>query len=348
MRDHSNPSSLVPALALAIVLTSCSAKEETAPSSSQILVQEIADAQILVDLAALTKATRTLDKHAADFCEDPSGDGLTRLQKDWKKSANLWYRVQLFNFGPADVDPVLPLYSFIDSLRPRGTIYTDSARLSQASWVDSAEELSEEFFQEQRFDDVGLVSLEVSLFDDEDLLTQYEDEARKCEVLLGLTGELNNRAEELLSGWAEDFDGSGVGFYELLQERKLPNGRYPLVEIILSAQAYADYLHKRHVVTVAGQLSQTGWDLMTAAVQAIDDLLAQELEGGNIFYYMGKLGDPASVSKVQADLEAAHNAIEEQDVEALEAALILIDGDFKREIPDALGIELGLNLTDGD
>jgi hypothetical protein len=130
--------------------------------------------------------------------------------------------------------------------------------------------------------------------------------------------------------------------------RTLPDGRRPLTQLIISAQEYVDYLHRRNVVNLAGRLSVTGWVLLERAVDALEDLLAAELEGGNIFHYMEVLGSRAAVEKVSSDLAAVRTALAAADAEALANALIVLDGDFKREIPDALGIDLGITLTDGD
>jgi predicted lipoprotein len=331
-----------------LALAAC-AKEEPLDGHSAVgaLVRNITEQQILVDVSAFADSATLLRESADAFCGEPNDEGLDRLRADWQTSAEAWYRAQLFKFGPADADPVLPLYTFIDSLRLRGTDYADSASLIQETWRGSADELDAAFFEAQRFNDVGLLAVEVALFETSELAQAYADEPRRCNILVGLSGELERRAIELRSGWTESFAGAQP-FSERMLERKLPDGRSPLVQIIISAQEYVDYLHRRGVVNLAGRLSQTGWPLVEKAVDGIDDLLSAELEGGNIYYYMAELGSPESVDKVKADLDAVRAALAANDAEALASTLAIVDGDFKREIPDALGLDLGLTLTDGD
>lgn len=334
-------------LVFAFVLAACAKEPEQGPSAVDVLVRNITEQQILVDVAAFADRTSELSASAAQFCAEPSDEGLSQLRADWQTAAEAWYRAQLFKFGPFDADPVFPLYTFIDSLRLRGTDYADAVSLTQAGWRGSADELDAAFFEAQRFDDVGLVAIEAAVFEAGELVPLYADEPRRCDILIGLSGELERRAIELRSGWTQSHLG-GAPFAERMLERTLPDGRRPLVQLIVSAQEYVDYLHGRNVVTLAGRLSETSWLLVERAVDAIEDLLAAELEGGNIFHYMEVLGSPAAVEKVRGDMDAVRAALAAADTEALTAALMVLDGDFKRDVPDALGIDLGITLTDGD
>lgn len=329
-------------------LAACSKARERGPSPVDVLVSGITQEQILVDVAAFEAQTEALHEAATTFCEAPATDDLSAARTQWQKTAESWYRVQLFNFGPADADPVFPLFTFIDSLRLRGMDYTESLRSRQQTLLSGDEKLDEAFFTGLHFDEVGLLALEVALFADDDLVAAYENEPRRCELLLGLCEQLRARARVLQRGWSDDYEDSGRPFADLLREGDLPNGRYPLVQIVISAQEYLDYLHDRKVVNLAGKVSNTSWELLAAALDAIEQLLQGDIEGGSIIDWMQRLGDPAAAQKVEDDLEVARAALKDQDVEAFEAALATLDGDFKREVPDALGIQLGLNFTDGD
>lgn len=342
------PAFRLSAAALLVFASSACAKEPPEePAAVDVLVRNLTEQQILVDVAAFTERTTALVESAAAFCAEPSDEGVAQVRADWQAGAEAWYRVQLFKFGPADADPVFPLYTFIDSLRLRGTDYTDSVSVTQQAWRSSTDELDAPFFERQRFDDVGLLAVEVALFEPAELVQAHEDEPRRCDVLVGLSRELERRAFELQNGWTESHAGSAP-FAELMLQRTLPDGRRPLVQLIIAAQEYTDYLHRRNVVSLAGRLSRTGWILVERGVDAIEDLLSAELEGGNIFHYMTVLGSPEHVEKVEADLDAVRAALAAEDAEALASTLAVLDGDFKREIPDALGIDLGITWTDGD
>ena len=321
---------------------------DNAPAPVDVLVEGIAKQQILVNVEAFASAAGDLHDAATQFCDAPADGDFSAVQSAWQHGAEAWYRVQLFNFGPADVDPVLPAYSFIDSLRLRGTDYTDDLRNALARWRTGDEPLDSAFFAEQRFNDLGLLAVELALYDSADLEAAYDGDARRCELLVGLTGDLRSRAESLRAGWIESYDGGDTGFLDLLLSAALPNGRLPLVQVLVSAQEYADYLHSRHVVKLAGQASGTTWDLLDAGVGAIEALLTQDLKGGSVFYWMERLDGPEPVQAVREKLDATRAALEAQDADTLEATLAELDGCFKREVPDALQVELGLNFTDGD
>ena len=69
----------------------------------------------------------------------------------------------------------------------------------------------------------------------------------------------------------------------------------------------------------------------------------------NSFYaYMTAAGHQASVDTVKANIAAAKQALQDKDQAGYEAAIGLLDGNFKREIPTALSVSLGLNFSDGD
>ncbi len=343
-------------LAFAAFLIACNdegdAGEKTETDGTQTtvdtLVRGIAEEQILADVDSFRAGTAQLVRRAEDFCDSLDDETLSVAREQWQHVAGDWYRVQLFNFGPADADPVFPLFTFIDSLRLRGDDYSSSVTGTLERWRESGDVLDDEFFAAQRFDDVGLLAVELALFESEDPLVDYSDEPRNCDILTGLAQALADRARQLHDGWVEEYDGTGTPFVELLIDDELPNGREPLVQIVISAQEYLDYLHSRGVVALAGKTSDTGWYLVEQALDAVDQLLSSDQGGRSVYFWMELLGDPAAVEKVEQDLLDARTALEAQDTEALEAALVALDGDFKREVPDSLGIELGLTFTDGD
>ena len=141
---------------LGLCLSACAKEAEEGPSAVDVLVRNITEQQILVDVAAFADDTAALRESAQAFCNAPSEEGLSQLRAEWQASVEAWYRAQLFKFGPADADPVFPLYTFVDSLRLRGTDYADAVMVTQETWRSSADELDASFFEQQRFDDVGV------------------------------------------------------------------------------------------------------------------------------------------------------------------------------------------------
>lgn len=64
--------------------------------------------------------------------------------------------------------------------------------------------------------------------------------------------------------------------------------------------------------------------------------------------YRDVLGSPESVDKVRTDLERGAGGALGPRRGALAGALAVLDADFKREVPDALGIDRSSTLTDDD
>ena len=67
-----------------------------------------------------------------------------------------------------------------------------------------------------------------------------------------------------------------------------------------------------------------------------------------LFERMEATGNTAEVELVTENFATARAAAMAEDREGLAAAIGLLDGNLKREVPDALGVELGLTFTDGD
>ena len=55
-----------------------------------------------------------------------------------------------------------------------------------------------------------------------------------------------------------------------------------------------------------------------------------------------------TVLDIEANIQTLRTAFEEKNVVDMKAAAAILDGNFKREIPEALNINLGLNFSDGD
>ena len=59
-------------------------------------------------------------------------------------------------------------------------------------------------------------------------------------------------------------------------------------------------------------------------------------------------GNQTSVDTVRSNLAMARDSISDLDATSFNSAAALLDGNFKREIPDSLDVNLGINFTDGD
>ncbi|WP_157730012.1 imelysin family protein [Bacterioplanes sanyensis] len=345
-------------VALTLTLAACgggggsssgSSPSSTGLSSEQrtALVSAITEQQIVPAMTAVHSHASTLNEQVQQWCQAPQADGLTALQQQWRDTANAWYQAQLFNFGPADADPVLPLYTYIDSLRLRGTDYRATVRTTQASWLQQ-DELNNAFFAEQRFQYVGLLALEEALFYGPELAQQYVDEPKRCDLLTGLSQQLAIRTEALQQGWSLNYNNSGTAYQQLLINNQLPTGRDAMAQLLIAAQEYLDYFKKRNIVTLAGTTAEVSWQLAEQALTAAKQLLTQPYAGTSLLQHMQQQGYELNVNAVNSNIAMAEQALSERDSDSFNAAIGMLDGNFKREIPVALGIELGINFSDGD
>jgi hypothetical protein len=67
-----------------------------------------------------------------------------------------------------------------------------------------------------------------------------------------------------------------------------------------------------------------------------------------LFDVMEATGNQNAVAAVEASINQVRQAIANRDVDMLEISLGFLDGNFKREIPDSLELDLGINFSDGD
>ncbi|GGY38871.1 hypothetical protein GCM10011297_10080 [Bacterioplanes sanyensis] len=345
------------ALSCALLLSACggggssssgdSSGEGLSQAERQNLVEAITRQQILPAVDAFHEQTAVLNSQSQSWCQQPSAAGLPELQQQWLATADAWYQAQLFNFGPADADPVLPLYTYIDSLRLRGTDYRETVRTTQQNWL-TEDNLGDAFFAEQRFQYVGLLALEEALFYGDNLADNYANTPQRCAILTGLTGLLQQHAQQLAGGWSIDYDNSGSGFDQRLISNQLPNAREALAQILISGQEYLDYLKKRNVITQAGTTAEASWQLVGTAFEASKRLLTEPYAGASILERMQQQGYELNVNAVNANIAMAEQALAERNAVDFNAAIGMLDGNFKREIPVALGIDLGINFTDGD
>ncbi len=160
---------------------------------------------ILPAVGQFSAQTQALADNADSFCAAPDSNTLNAVQQQWKNTADAWYQLLPFNFGPLDDDLVFPTYQYIDSYRLRGTDYTETVRTNISSWLAGSETLDETFFAAQTFQKVGLLALEVALFETSDthsaeisdIVSEYTDNSRKCAALNGLSDYLNSKHRPL-------------------------------------------------------------------------------------------------------------------------------------------------------
>ncbi|MBV1859356.1 MAG: hypothetical protein KUG77_13150 [Nannocystaceae bacterium] len=161
---------------------------------------------------------------------------------------------------------------------------------------------------------------------------------------------LSTCASTVYGGWVESFAESGEPFAETMTGPELVDGTQPVVALLIALQEHLDYIKVRKLEGILdAQLSGNFYSNVLATLEAMVELLEQPSEESfGLLERMEATGNNDEVEVVRTNFEAALAAAGAEDREALTAAIGLLDGNLKREVPDALGIELGLTFTDGD
>lgn len=349
---------LLLALSALVGCQSTTSEAPTGPTGPEVM-QNSVDHTIVPGFVAFREATEAMRVGVDGFCAAPDAAGLGALQDDFRSLSSAWNAVALFDLGPLEDDVVTPRILFIESMRQRGIDYTDTVREAYAAALSTDATLDAAYFDALTFNQVGLLALEVLVFEDaraghsqlpDDVVADYLAEPRKCGYLRGMADLLVEDARAVESGWTESFLG-GEPFRDAMLGTSLPDGREPIVGLLIALQQHLDYVKVRKLEgTLDAQLSGNFYPNLTATLIALEALLEQPApdEAVGIFDFMLAKGLDEDVELVRTNLATAKQAALAEDRTALTAAIALLDGNLKREIPDGLGVELGINFSDGD
>ena len=343
-------------------LISCGTRENDAPvltvDDFAITLEQTVDHTVIAASENFTQRSIKMQDAIENFCLNFDNASLVGAQSEWRQLNEAWFSLANFNFGPLNDDLIFPAYTFIDSLRLRGTNYIATARSEIQQNISENTALDTAFFNQQTFQKIGLLALEVALFETADneqntsssaIIANFQKYPRKCEIIDGLSANLLQRAQYVQNGWKVNHLQTGEAYRQLLLSNRLEDGTEPLNRILTAVQEHLDYLQKRSVVSVSATLAQHSWQNINAAINTIEQLLnGSEKSTHSLFKLMTLATGELAVTTVKNNLQTAKNSITAQDSTALAIALSRLDGNFKREIPDALDVELGINFTDGD
>lgn len=326
-------------------------------ASLDVALEDAVDARIITAVNGFVLAVTNLDDAVEAFCVAPDVPSLVELQQEWRNTAEAWYRLEPYNFGPLNDDIVFPTYTFIDAYRLRGTDYTATVRTEIANDMAGTYTLNDSYFGSKTFQRVGLLALEVAIFETSsaqsqasaDIVTEYAASTRKCEMLHGLTAQLLQRANYVKNGWSVDYKNTGQAYRTIFLSGELEDGSESVSAMLVAIQEYLDYLKLRSVVTSTAQISAYSWELIAASIDEIENLLVGQTDARFTFFsIMQSAGKVASVETVEANIASIRTNISSRDADGLGAVLALLDGNFKREIPDGLDVDLKITFTDGD
>lgn len=255
--EHTSARTMPRALGLAIVAAAAVGCGDDSASNDGDLgraLESAVDGRIIPAMNALAQEAGALNSDAESFCGQPSVADLAGMQADWGRLSLTWNRAMIYNLGPLDDDLIVPSILFIESMRQRGIDYTNTVRESIEEAISGAEPLTEPFFADLGFNEVGMLALEVLLFESatstpsaslDDIVAQYESEPRTCAYLLGIADRLERRARAVRDGWTTEFQQTGSPYRDIFLSGPLPDGAEPAPELVGVIINHLVYVQRR-------------------------------------------------------------------------------------------------------
>ncbi len=352
------------------LISACESQRENdlpAPGSADslnIALNNAIEKNILPGISSFKTESELLQTKVNTFCSNPADsinrDNLTALQNQWKTLSLQWNEIAMFNIGPLNDNLFDPKINFIESMRLRGTNYTSTVRTGLATRLSDATLLDQNYFNSLNFNHVGMLALEVLIFEESGgtnatdlslIISDYKaHNNRKCEYLTGMTALLERHASEVEHGWLVNHLDTGKPFKTILVNSELADGAESVPALITVIQQHLDYLKKRKLEAILdAQIADYFYQNILASLDAIESLLQGVNEDSYSFFnHMLSGGFSEQVDIVKANLNTAKQAAIAENRSELTISIGLLDGNFKREIPNSLNVTLGIVFTDGD
>ncbi len=307
----------------------------------QKVIIEITDGTIVPTMTDFSRSLDQLKLQAESFCKNPEQPQLLALQNQWRTTSALWSRASIYLFGPLNQNKVFPEYTFIDGLRLRGTNYLTSVRTDIAN--DLSAPTPNWALSAKTFQHVGLLPIEVLLFDGKtgiSIADSYMAAPNKCLLLKAHIALTEQHAMEVSNAWQNTYG-------QKFKAGQLEGEATSLLTLLHAIQSHLDYLRKRDVVSLSTPLSNQSWANMSAMLKEVTRLLQGDATL-SIFELMRGNNHLSDVTTVQKNLAFAKQTIQNKDLVQFNLALSLLEGNIKRQAPEALNVEWGINFSDGD
>ena len=359
-----------------LLLTACGSDSSTTSkvlgSEADLAAFQVAKDTIVPVVNAFKNQALLLDNQTDQFCSagNTTQANLLSLQLQWHETAKAWYQLLPFKFGPMegglDINIVEPVYAYVDYFRfNKGNDLTLTVRNKIKEWVDGPipATITDDFIAEKSANLIGFLPLEVVLFETTDtqsnvmidVLNEFASAPRKCHLLGALTNQLLVQANIIQSGWVNNYANTGKSYLEMLLNNELENaevnddGKSAISKITVSVQDYFDYLKNRDVTESTGQISNSIWQSVASSIESVEQVLSgTDATTLSLYQIMQNNGNDTDIAVIKQNIATLKTAIAEQNSTDFKAAAGVLDGNFKREIPDSIGVSLGLNFSDGD
>ena len=258
---------------------------------------------------------------------------------------------------------VFPTYTYIDSYRVNGNNYMETVRSEIDSLLSSGDEINDSTFTNKTFNKVGLLALEVSIFEtassqsisSTDIINEYVADDTKCAILTGYSTQLLRRASIIDDRWTTDYQDSGSSYRDLLLSGQLEeingeDGSDATTKIVLGAQNYFDYLANRNVTDSVGTLAGSIWSALDLSIGITEELM-NGTDDSNLSLFdiiKNTNSNDQDVNTITDNLSYIRTTISNADKISLQAAAKALDSNFKVEVTTGLDINAGLSFADGD
>ncbi len=347
-------------LLCAVAVAGCGDDESSGPPL-QAALQRAVDARIVPRMTALADAAEQLQSDIEAGCPSPTSDQVSSFQDGWLRLSLRWNEAATYVFGPLDDDPIVPAYIFIESMRQRGIDYTQTVREAREAAISGPETLDESFFSSLSFTEIGVLAVEALVFETstatpsnrlEDIVLAFAATPRRCSYLTGIADRLAARTRQVADGWISGTE----PFRARMLSGQLEDGSDPTVAVFVAVIEQLEFLRRRKLAAILdaqiATAARPNANPFFANLQAFLDEVETLMEAGDdavdFFDVMAGRGRTDGVTTVTARLNAARQALNAADREQAADAFLQLEQSFRREVPEGLGIELGLNFSDGD
>lgn len=355
----------------ALIISGCradsSSSYEDTNTELEIAALNIIDNVIIPAAINFKSEAAQLNKDTHSFCTiltdsttpNLTTENLDALKLTWIATTDAWYRLLPYKFGPMEASIIVPNFLYIDSYRNDNTDRTNSMRTTINIIISGTDSIIDSYLSNATPSSVGLLPLEIILF--ESPITDFSTpNDRLCSILKAYSEELTYRADLIADGWNTDYRNTGKSYRTLLLSKQLDtvleneDGNSAISKIVVSVQDYFDYINRRNVTTDQAKISNTIWSHLLTSINSVDRALNENNSGDiSLIKLMTNNGYQQEAENVTSNMTLIFSTIDIDytNVTAptdMKAAAALIDGNFKREISDGLGVNAGLNFSDGD
>lgn len=312
-------------------------------------VVALADEAILPAAEGFDTSATELSASIATLCANPDASAVEAARSQWRDTAAAWNQFDVYDFGPV-TEGITPPDAFIDSFKAfrQGKSYVETLREELRTLVTEGTDLSGEDLSSWNFQRVGLVAMEVALFEtateppDPDasaVAAELVAQPHKCTYLVKQAELLAQRATDLRLVWSPDGADYRATFISSTNDA--------LGGVLNGAGGHLEYFELRGIATQGHPVSGQAFANIGASLDEVERMLAAG-DTDSLSARLEQARAPEVVTTAAERIGAARAAIASEDADALDAELVALEAILREDIPQALGIELGLNFTDGD